>query len=383
VSRVVAEPRMPTATRVTFDAESRQRLVPRQLAWAGVQGATALFAVSVLAGFPDLGFAMALGLGLAVSAPRQLHKGALVAAMIIVVTLMAGIPGDGSSTISTWATPGLAAQWTTRGLAGAQVLAGGAAAGLGLAWMHGPRDSTRFLQVGLAAAAMTAIGAWAAATLVPGALHPVLGTVTQGALAGLIASQALVVAALRFRTVTRPPSPSRIKATLREAFHAPCLRAWELDQDLARRSPDPETRDGLGEVAAWIYRLQWTLQKLEGEIGDLSPVKLVERIANLTEEAADTEDAFTRDRKLATASHLQQLLGHRRALAEEGARTSALADYAAAYLEEARAGLALAHLQPGDHAPPGLDDVLGKLREHSAERDARRRTAREVASVAG
>ena len=381
MSRAVAEPNLPAATRVRMDPELQGSLVSRQLAWTGVMAIGTLLSVSSLAAHPDVGFALALGLGAAVAFPRKLHRGLLVAAGVMAATLLAGVPGDGSSTLSLWATPGIAAAWTSRSLAGAQILAGGAAAGLGIAWLSGPRDPQRFVQVGLAGAATAGLGAWAAGALVPGTLHPALMHLMEGGIAGFVASQVLAVGALRFRTVKRPPGPRRVKGTLQEQYRPPCLRAHKLDAELAQRCPDEETRDGLGEVAAWVYGLQWTLQRIDNELRDLDEAALLERIAALASEAAEAEDAFTADRKLATVRHLERLAGHAHGLREERARTSALADYASAYLQEARAGLALAHLQPGDHTPPGLDDVLGRLRSHNDERDAHRRTAREMAAV--
>lgn len=383
MSRAVAEPNLPATMRVRMDPDQQGSLVRRQLAWTAVMALGTLLSVSALGDHPDVGFALALGLGAAIAFPRKLHKGLLVAVGVMAATLLAGVPGDGSSTLSVWATPGLAAGWADRSLAGAQILAGGAAAGVGIAWLSGPREAQRFLQVGLAGAATAGLGAWAAGALVPGTLHPALMHIVEGGIAGFIASQVLAVGALRFRSVTRPPGPRRVKATLQEPYRPPCLRAHALDAELARRSPDDETRDGLGEVAAWVYGLQWTLQRIDNEVRDLDEAALLARIAGLAAEAAAAEDAFTADRKLATVRHLERLLEHVRALGEERSRTAALADYAHAYLEEARAGLALAHLQPGDHTPPGLDDVLGRLRSHGEERDAHRRTAREMAAVVG
>jgi len=202
------------------------------------------------------------------------------------------------------------------------------------------------------------------------------------ALTALVASQLLLVAALRFRSAARAPHPRALHKTLREPYHPPCERAWRLDQELAQACPDPETRDGLGEVAAWVFRLQWTLQRLDGDLAPIEERPLRERIVELTEQAAASDDPFTRDRKLATAERLDQLLEHRDALASERHRTAALVEYAAAFLEEARAGLALARAQPGAHTPPGLDDVLDRLRAHGADGEARRRSARELARIA-
>ena len=62
----------------------------------------------------------------------------------------------------------------------------------------------------------------------------------------------------------------------------------------------------------------------------------------------------------------------------ERARAESLQTYALAYLEEARAGLAVARLLPGEHTPEALGSVLERLREHAADRSSRRNAAREV-----
>ena len=99
------------------------------------------------------------------------------------------------------------------------------------------------------------------------------------------------------------------------------------------------------------------------------------------EEAEACTDDFTRDRRLATATHLERLAEHLDALVLERQRLIALIDYAAAYQEEARAGLVLARLKPGDYTPPRLDDVLTRLRSHSQRQLAQRATVREVAPL--
>ncbi|MEC7946006.1 MAG: hypothetical protein VX265_00480, partial [Myxococcota bacterium] len=221
-----------------------------------------LLSESMFSACPDAGFALALGLGAAAAFPRQLHRGLLLAAGVVSVSLLAGLHGDGSSTMSLLVTPGLARDWSTRGLSGMQILAAGTATGLGVAWMSGPRDLHRMLQMGLAGAAATGLGTWAAGLLPAQTLRPELLPLLQGAVAGFISCQVLVFGMLRFTTVRRPPGPHRVNRTLAEGYRTPCLRAYELDTDLADRSPDTQTRDGLGEVAAWVYRLQWTLQDI-------------------------------------------------------------------------------------------------------------------------
>ena len=373
-----ADPLVPTVLRVDLAPGLEASLVHRQLAWACLQAVGTLLAVSTLDAYPDAGFALALALGVLGAFPRQLPRGIVAACGVCAVTILAGVPGDGSSTASLWTSPARAAGWSSRGLAAPQILAGGAAAGIGLAWLHGPRSRHRLLHCALGGAATTGLGVWAASVLVPGSLHPALVHLCEGAVAGLVSSQVLAITALRLRSVQRPPGPRRVRARLHEAYRPPCLRAHALDAQLAERCPDQETRDGLGEIAAWVFALQWNLQRLDRELTDLDETALHSRIQGLETDARQSEDAFTADRMRATAEHLERLLLHVRELREERARNAALSDYASAYLEEARAGLALAQLHPGDHTPRGLRDVLSRLRSHGADRDARRRTAREV-----
>ena len=83
----------------------------------------------------------------------------------------------------------------------------------------------------------------------------------------------------------------------------------------------------------------------------------------------------------AVAQHLEQLSIHREGLLRERSRIEAMVEYAAAYQEEARAGLVLARMQPGDYTPARLDDVLTRLRSHAQERQVARSTARELAQI--
>lgn len=381
----VVEPRVPRAGRHLLDPAAAAALPRRQLVWAGAQAPVLalLLGIPATAAWPDLAWGLALGLGVATALAPQPGRAALAALAVFAATALAGIFGDGSSSLSLLAQPTAAAGFSMRGLAGSQVLAGGAAAGIALGRLdRGPRDLLRTAQLALAGAATAGLGWWAADALVPDTWAGWLSGIAGPVLTALVASQLLVVAAVRFRSAARMPHPRALRKALRERYHPPCERAWRLDQELAKACPDPETRDGLGEVAAWVYRLQWTLQRLDGDLAPIEEHALRERIVELTDQAASTDDAFTRDRKLATAERLDQLLEHRAALAGERHRTAALVEYAAAFLEEARAGLALARAQPGAHTPAGLDDVLDRLREHGADGEARRRSARELARIA-
>jgi hypothetical protein len=196
-------------------------------------------------------------------------------------------------------------------------------------------------------------------------------------LMGLATSQVLLPAALRFRAAAVVPSPAQISRTLTQSYRAPCMRAWQLDQEVAS-APDPHTREGLAEVGGWVYRLALTLQTLDADIHSIKAEEVAQRRDALLAEAATTEDSFIRDRHQGTARHLDRLLEHRVALQRERDRTASLQDYALAYLEEARAGIALARVLPGERTPEQLGVVLDKLRTHAAESGARRQAAREL-----
>jgi hypothetical protein len=136
----------------------------------------------------------------------------------------------------------------------------------------------------------------------------------------------------------------------------------------------------MAEVATWVFRLQQTLQTLDHELESIDVVEIRQRIA-ACEDLNETADAFTRERKKATAVHLNRLLDHRKAIEIERGRTEAMVDYALAYLEEARAGLAVARELPGEAVPDRLSEVLDRLRSQAKEGDARRRTAREMSTI--
>ena len=204
-----------------------------------------------------------------------------------------------------------------------------------------------------------------------------------GALVAVGASLALLPRALRFPDVVhrvRMPGDDVIKVTLTEAYRAPVLAAGRLEHQLTIEAPDSATRAGLTEVAHWVWQLALTLQSLDKDIASIDVDGILERRSALLASATmDDADAFIRDRQRGTADHLDRLLEHRTVLVRERARSESLQIYALAYLEEARAGLAVARLLPGEHTPEALDSVLHRLREHAAERSSRRNAAREMA----
>jgi len=233
----------------------------------------------------------------------------------------------------------------------------------------------------LALASTTGLGIWAATQLTqPDWVN--WATVAIGATTvGLVSAQTLLVLSLRFRTTDRIPSRNIIARTLGDTHRGPALAAWQLDQDLTDLCPDHDTRDGLGEVATWVYRLQWIRQRLDAETSRVGGASVLKRITTLSEEAVQSPDSFTRDRLLATVAHLQRLQSHRGALEAERARTAALAEFAMAFLEEARADLTMAQVQPGASRPDRLPEVLTRLRTYSADQALARQTSRELASL--
>ncbi len=369
--------------RVGLDPEAAARLPRRQLAWTLAQTAAALgLAATGLGGrAPELGLALALGLGATASAPRRAPQALAVALGAGLLGLLAGAVGEADSTLALLTDPVAAATWARPGLDALQVLVVGAAVGAGLPWLErrhrpGPADH---LHGALAGAAAVALATWAGATIGGLLWTPTVAALVGALVSALVMSQALVVAGLRSRASQRIPSPAQIRATLSPARQRPALAAAALDAQLSAASPDADTRDGLGEVAAWVYRLQWTLSGLDRERDSIGGIALEQRILEQTEAAMAAGDTLTRERHLATVSHLERMRHHRETIEAERGRTAALSDYALAYLEEARLALALAQVQPGDHTPDRLGDVLHRLRAHAAERAAQRSVARELA----
>lgn len=352
-----AEPRVPRATRATLPRGTSRRVLVRALAWTAAQAGVAAALSQVSGVSPAVAFGASVGAGLTVA-----H----------LTRVWAAAAGLGV----------LAAAWLADLAGFSPILSAGAAAGvLAAALARGP-GGRQALESGFAGAAGAGLGAWLAGQLLPGDLAPALASGLHGAIAGLVTAQCLWLASVVWLGSDRPPRPRQVRLTLAPALHDPCVRAWELDQALARQAPDQETRDGLGEVAAWVYRLSWTLQTLGREVDALDPARLDARLEEARRAARESTDALTQEPREATVRHLEQLAAHRDALRLEQQRTSALIDYALAFLEQARAGLALARVRPGEGMPERLGDVLTRLRSQTAEGDARRRTARQLTPLA-
>jgi len=267
------------------------------------------------------------------------------------------------------------------------ILSAGLAAVAGAAWLGAPtpfaaaavigalvgwgRDRVEMVNGALAALAGVGLGLLASQAL---SLPPLAETVMSGTLGALM----LVPSALVWKPRAKVPTPRHIELTLKKPFRPSPMRAREIFDHLRTSKPDEQTLDGLAEVSMWVYDLGRSLQALEHELESVDVNELVDRIELLRMEADETEDAFTRERQLATARHLQSLLGHAEQIRLERERSRSMQDYALAYLEEARMGLALARALPGDAAPSRLGEVLDRLRSHAQESETRRKTAREV-----
>ena len=348
----------PTATGSLKLIEGGAKAVGREVA-AAAAGFTAVLAgtqaMGWLEAFPAWSLAGALGAGLVAATPRKILWTPVVA--------VAALGGVGLGTLA--GLPELP-------LAGALV-------GLCAAWLRSGRSRLELVNGALAGVIASSLAAlaWWQGWLAFGQ-HWLLEFALLGGFAALVLAPTLV----RFQSRSEVPSRKRVELTLELRHREPVYRAVELYGQLKAARPEEETLLGLEEVVSWVYRLAQSIQTLTRELDNVDTQDLSDRIELLLMEAEETQDEFTRDRRLATATHLEKLLQHAEQLKLEQERCSSLQEYALAYLEEARMGLALARTLPGEATPGRLGEVLGKLRGHAREGDARRRTAREVNGLA-
>jgi hypothetical protein len=327
-----------------------RRVASRQAAWIAAQAVTAGgLALTGLDADPVLALAIATGVGVIATRPARVYLLPLVLLFVVATTLL------------------------LNGIGVSGAVAAGAAAGLAV----GTGSTLARLEAVLTGVAGAGVGMWAADRFGLIGTSPLLAVGT-GGLVAACAAQALLPGALHWTIPTRLPSPGRIQATLAAPYRAACMRAWQLDQSFDGTAPDRATRVGLAEVAAWVYRLALTLQTLDADLARIDPIAIRARRDGLLVGDAVANDAFIRERREGTAVHLARMLEHHDALVLERARTESLQDYALAYLEEARAGIAVARVLPGEQTPESLGVVLEKLRAHTAESGARRQTAREI-----
>lgn len=352
---------VPSVVRGRLPQGAARSVAARVLLWAGVQGVVAAAATAWI-GFSSWTLGISLGLGLVAGHPRAL--GRALRAGLLLAALVGWI---GAMEI----------QSGTRLL-----LSGGAGVGSAALGLAAPRDWHRAFQGALAGVAGAGLGAWISNALPIAGLAPPLIAGIGGAVTGLCIAQVLWVSSLVWTRSDRMPSERWIRSTLAEPYRPPCERALALDKAIAPKASDAETRDGLAEVAAWVYRLSWTLQTLDAELAALDPEQLDARIEAARASVNTTDDEATREPRAATLRHLEQLGRHRDALQLERVRNAALVDYALAFLEQARAGLALAAMRPSEGNPERLGEVLTRLRTRATESEARRSTARQLNPLA-
>lgn len=321
-------------------SDSRQ-LLAQQLRWTAGQGAATLIALSL--GWSAAPYAgLAVGVGLCLARPRPSH---LLPLYLLLPTATAWL-------VEGWMHP-----------------LAGAALGAGLLVGHSLLTRLEAAMVGMTAVLVVA---WA----ISGLNNEMMPTLLATLLFSLATAQSLLPATIRFTPAAQVPTPRTINQNLKAAYQQPCIRAWQLDTELGKQAPDTAAREGLAEVGTWVYRLALSLQTLDDDIRRIDPEDVRQRRETLL--TNPSEDSFIRERQQGTASHLERLLSHRDALLMERARSASLQEYALAYLEEARAGMALARVLPGERTPEQLTVVLSKLRSHAAEGDARRQAAREM-----
>lgn len=331
----------------------------RYLIWFGVQTAATLLLSTVIPRLGPAEYALCIAMGLGASFTRlaSLPWSPLVVAVSLLAVAVSNALGQNG------------------------LPAGAAIIGAALALLEPDgRRPWKVAATGLTLAALAPAAWWMAHVLgdvVPHWLE--LGGTA--AFYALVCALVLAVPSLSWRPVARIPSLGRIRADLKEPYRGPCERAWELDQSVSRYTPDRETRDGLGEVAAWIYRLSSALQVLDQELEKIPLDEIQRRIETASQAIEGTDDVYTRERRQATLRHLEGLKRHRDALVLERQRTESLVDYALATLEEARTSLVTSRQIPGHTVPEGIDEVLGRLRSYSAQEEARRNTALELDKV--
>jgi len=346
-----------SGTLVTRRGSALQTLPRRQAYWiAGQVGAASLTAILALWTLqPEIALTLSLAAGAASVNPKRLWAVPVVATGVTLVGLFC-----------------YAMAWPV-------VIGAGAAAGALATWQIPHRtDWLDYINNALATLTGSSIGLWLASLLVPEALPIGAVAVMTAGVVGIVSSFGLLPSALRFDTPTLP-SIRKIRGTLRALYRPPVFKAVDLYRRSVRtRIPDTDQRRGLAEVATWVYHLQVSLQTLDRELDAIDVDSIEKRID--TAEATDSDDEFTRERRLAAAAHLRRLLENRDTIRIERDRTEALVEYALAFLEEARAGLIVARQLPGEAVPDRLGEVLDRLRSQARAGDARRRTAREMAA---
>lgn len=238
--------------------------------------------------------------------------------------------------------------------------AAGVATALAARWAPFPTDRFDPWLGALAGMACTGVAMRLAADL-PG----LAGTLLLGAGSGV----GLVVAAWRH---DHPDAPSYFTGSSLHPDSWKDLRhARSLYQEAARLAPDVPTRRGLREVTGWIGSLHRTRYRLDREL-------MRQSLAHAPASGPCSEDATVRASRRAQQRHVEAREALRHAVQEERERTQAAADQALAWLDHARARLALITVSPNPGVSPDLDDMLDQIRIHEREHEAHRRTSHDM-----
>ena len=373
------EPRLRLVHGIQFDGHLRSSILRAQARWILVSAALAVLLSMLTPGLRlDLSLSLCVAIGLFAARPLPVRGLATVLAAVLSTEILA------TQAVLAWTPLPQASHFvstTVYTVEGQQIMAAASILGLGVGWME-PNGHRlwRAINGSLIAATGAAIGWWVGLRVWPtaGASQLIGCSMAMAAPASL----ALWVRALRPWSATRIPSQRTIVRELAEAYRPPCIEALRLDQTIEAECEDRHCRDGLGEVAAWVYRLQWILQRMDRELSTSPEMDLKGRLERAEAAVSETTDRFTRDRRRATLSQLNRLSAHLDRIRIERERALALVDFALVNLEEARAQLVLARLQPGAHAPPSVHEVLTRLRAWSQQQEAEQSSLREMACMA-
>lgn len=136
---------------------------------------------------------------------------------------------------------------------------------------------------------------------------------------------------------------------------------------------DVDVRSGLDEVSNWVFTLQVHQQAIDRDVAVLACA------TTQSTETPDGRDAFAAKQRAAASSLRARQEDHVRTLRVEAERTSALVEFALAWLDDAVASLTVAQRTAQVAAPIDMDRILARLRAHEREQDALRRTLVELA----
>lgn len=281
-----------------------------------------------------------------------------------------------------WMAPVLSGAWLVGGVLDeanlSTVLAAGASAGLATGMLLRPEIPGRIrIHLVLACTAGSGLGLMAAAQAHPDLVGTLEGAWTAILWTAIGTSSGLWMLYLGLHRGL--PTRRDVERSLLPEYRPPVFKALDIHADAVKWAGQVEDRMGLDELVRWTWDLQSSLQSMDQQLTRMNIADIEARRSAV--EPIPFSDDVTRTRYAAMRTHLDRLTEHYEALSLERKRTAVHVDYALAFLEEARAGLAIARELPADALPEGLPEVLQNLRNHAQHADARRRTARELQSV--